>query len=829
MKKLNEEKPRAWWVRALVWVLDRAWRPRKPPTPLVVISASAEWNVRQNALAEAARVAEAMDPPSEKKEADGVTAEWFGPGKRIAGVIRALMTEGPVLASNPLEADRVPSYYELATMYRDVWAAWAAEFKNLVQAKQERDAARAELAKEVIAGQRFPMQTQAGRSLAAALQSVRSDFVDRAVAVLNEALQASPEAVTKLFANRVLCTAELRDHPTVQVRAITDGTVTLGALGVINGILGLTSEGAGPVTAVMDQETNAITEFRRSESAKREAPGVDTDLLRDLVARVDVAEQETAAMKMRATQAEEALLRANDHSEMYREAWAALGAPDCGDLKWRAVLDEIEVVREERDEAKKGLNELTAILVQHVRDESAVETLKRLVQEREEWGDRLHTLLSMLGPRCGEAGDHEEKAEGALRRILDEREEILERLKWAEANRNPMTGPLVARLESLEAPAAAIRQALERFAPGWGEGVVETEAEREALRQEGLEAALASDAGKDFLGQLRAAVARVDQLEAKFRECGWSVSPDGALTDLRHPTPAGRTSGGRDVFVGIPTAAAPPPGLTEAADADQPVWFPVEIETSRFHQGLGQSLRLTLETAFTLTTPRKAIQRTVLELERLLSGARTKPFHLHLFDDRVLIDRHASVTPPSALTEATEERAIIMDPRVFGGRPSLRGARIAVEHVLGMLAAGVSVDGLFKAYPSLDRADVLACLRFAHQLVSGQIPLVPEWWQTAVNEERARCARIARACGRGTWAGLKPPSEVAATIASEIENPRRDDGVPRIESGTRHAHPSNQCGTGDHPGCRLLDCGCDCHPPTKWNGREHEIQAGGAA
>ena len=41
---------------------------------------------------------------------------------------------------------------------------------------------------------------------------------------------------------------------------------------------------------------------------------------------------------------------------------------------------------------------------------------------------------------------------------------------------------------------------------------------------------------------------------------------------------------------------------------------------------------------------------------------------------------------------------ITVDPGVFGGKPIIRGRRLAVEHVLGMLAAGDSVDDLLREY-----------------------------------------------------------------------------------------------------------------------------------
>ena len=44
---------------------------------------------------------------------------------------------------------------------------------------------------------------------------------------------------------------------------------------------------------------------------------------------------------------------------------------------------------------------------------------------------------------------------------------------------------------------------------------------------------------------------------------------------------------------------------------------------------------------------------------------------------------------------------ISVDPRIFGGKPIIRGRRLAVEHVSGMLAAGDDPDALLRGYPWL--------------------------------------------------------------------------------------------------------------------------------
>ena len=62
-------------------------------------------------------------------------------------------------------------------------------------------------------------------------------------------------------------------------------------------------------------------------------------------------------------------------------------------------------------------------------------------------------------------------------------------------------------------------------------------------------------------------------------------------------------------------------------------------------------------------------------------------------------------------------RRITYNPEIFGGKPVIRGRRVAVEHILGMLAAGDDVETILAGYPWLEREDILACLAYAHRVV----------------------------------------------------------------------------------------------------------------
>jgi uncharacterized protein (DUF433 family) len=61
---------------------------------------------------------------------------------------------------------------------------------------------------------------------------------------------------------------------------------------------------------------------------------------------------------------------------------------------------------------------------------------------------------------------------------------------------------------------------------------------------------------------------------------------------------------------------------------------------------------------------------------------------------------------------------ITVNPKIFGGKPIIRGRRLAVEHVLGMLAAGDTPEIILGGYPWLEMDDIKACLVYAYRLVS---------------------------------------------------------------------------------------------------------------
>ena len=64
---------------------------------------------------------------------------------------------------------------------------------------------------------------------------------------------------------------------------------------------------------------------------------------------------------------------------------------------------------------------------------------------------------------------------------------------------------------------------------------------------------------------------------------------------------------------------------------------------------------------------------------------------------------------------------ITIDPSICHGQACIKGTRIPVHQIIGMLANGDTVEELLKEFPSLERDDILACLSYAAFLAEEQI------------------------------------------------------------------------------------------------------------
>lgn len=71
---------------------------------------------------------------------------------------------------------------------------------------------------------------------------------------------------------------------------------------------------------------------------------------------------------------------------------------------------------------------------------------------------------------------------------------------------------------------------------------------------------------------------------------------------------------------------------------------------------------------------------------------------------------------------------IAVDPRIMGGAPCIAGTRIPVVTILGFIGEGLLPVEVLTHYPQLTLDDVLACPRYAAQVLDQRIgqPPVPE-------------------------------------------------------------------------------------------------------
>jgi uncharacterized protein (DUF433 family) len=67
-----------------------------------------------------------------------------------------------------------------------------------------------------------------------------------------------------------------------------------------------------------------------------------------------------------------------------------------------------------------------------------------------------------------------------------------------------------------------------------------------------------------------------------------------------------------------------------------------------------------------------------------------------------------------------ETPRIILDPAVLAGKPVVRGTRLSVEFVIGLLAEGLSEADILANYDGLAHDDIVACLAYARDALSSE-------------------------------------------------------------------------------------------------------------
>jgi uncharacterized protein (DUF433 family) len=68
----------------------------------------------------------------------------------------------------------------------------------------------------------------------------------------------------------------------------------------------------------------------------------------------------------------------------------------------------------------------------------------------------------------------------------------------------------------------------------------------------------------------------------------------------------------------------------------------------------------------------------------------------------------------------TDHPRITLDPAVLVGKPVIRGTRLSVEFVIGLMADGWSEADILANYPGTTHEDILACLAYARDTLSSE-------------------------------------------------------------------------------------------------------------
>ena len=63
---------------------------------------------------------------------------------------------------------------------------------------------------------------------------------------------------------------------------------------------------------------------------------------------------------------------------------------------------------------------------------------------------------------------------------------------------------------------------------------------------------------------------------------------------------------------------------------------------------------------------------------------------------------------------------ITIEPDVLAGKPIVRGTRLAVDFIIGLLGQGWSESDILRNYPGLTREDIAACLQYASEVLQAE-------------------------------------------------------------------------------------------------------------
>jgi len=69
-----------------------------------------------------------------------------------------------------------------------------------------------------------------------------------------------------------------------------------------------------------------------------------------------------------------------------------------------------------------------------------------------------------------------------------------------------------------------------------------------------------------------------------------------------------------------------------------------------------------------------------------------------------------------------EHPRITLAPEVLAGKPVIRGTRLSVEFVIGLMADGWTEANVLQNYPGIEHDDIIACLAYARDTLRSEKP-----------------------------------------------------------------------------------------------------------
>jgi uncharacterized protein (DUF433 family) len=68
----------------------------------------------------------------------------------------------------------------------------------------------------------------------------------------------------------------------------------------------------------------------------------------------------------------------------------------------------------------------------------------------------------------------------------------------------------------------------------------------------------------------------------------------------------------------------------------------------------------------------------------------------------------------------TDHPRIVLNPAILAGKPVIRGTRLSVEFIIGLLADGWTEAEILRNYPGISSEDVAACLAYARDMLAAE-------------------------------------------------------------------------------------------------------------